>query len=71
MTLESFGGEEVTARDCGALRSARALCYYSVQGRALRGTVRLRDTDSRFFGRRHLYVGLSRATSGDAVTFSP
>jgi hypothetical protein len=45
------------------LRPAAALTYFGSQGRTLDGTVRLHDTRSPFFTKRHLVVGVGRATS--------
>jgi hypothetical protein len=49
-----------------SLRLAYALTYASCQGLTLRGVVRL-ETDSPNFTMKHLYVGISRATSADLV----
>ena len=50
-----------------ALRLAYALTYASCQGLTLEGRVRLWDTDSPHFTRRHLFVALSRATGAEYV----
>ena len=44
-----------------------AQTYASCQGTEFDGTLRLHDTTHRFFTRRHLFVGLSRAKSCFAV----
>ena len=44
-----------------------AQTYASCQGTEFDGTLRLHDTAHRFFTRRHLFVGLSRAKSCFAV----
>ena len=49
------------------LRHGAALTYASIQARTCRGTVQLLDWDSRRFTRRHLVMGLSRATSVESV----
>ena len=49
------------------LRHGAALTYASIQARTCRGTVQLLDWDSRRFTRRHLVMGLSRATSVETV----
>jgi hypothetical protein len=47
------------------LRLSHAMVYAQVQGRTFRkALVRLWDTDHRHFTRRHLLVGVSRATAG-------
>ena len=43
----------------------------AIQARTCRGTVQLLDWDSRRFSRRHLVMGLSRATSIEAVWLGP
>jgi len=48
-------------------RLAFALVFASVQGLTLQGHVRL-ETSSPMFTLRHLYVGISRATSADLVS---
>jgi hypothetical protein len=52
-----------------SLRLSYALTYASCQGLTLPGVVRL-DTKSSHFTLKHLYVGLSRATSADLVEVS-
>lgn len=62
--------EEVTvplADVPAVLRMTHAMCYYTVQGRTLRGHTLLLDTGHPHFSRRALIVGLSRATHGDHV----
>jgi len=62
--------EEVTvplADVPAVLRLTHAMCYYTVQGRTLRGHTLLLDTCHPQFSRRALIVGLSRATHGDHV----
>ncbi len=46
---------------------AWAMVYQTVQGSTVTGTVLLHDTDSKYFKRCHLYVGLSRVTHGNHV----
>lgn len=48
------------------LRLAHALTYASVQGLTPKGVVQL-ETDSPNFTQKHLYVGMSRATSSDLL----
>ena len=48
------------------LRPAHALCYYSAQGRTLKGRVRLWLGHPRI-ETTHLIVGLSKATSPELV----
>ena len=66
--------EEVfeTSLDAISKRSllAWAMVYNKVQGATESGTVMLHDTSSRYFKKCHLYVGLSRATSGSNVFVS-
>ena len=45
-----------------------AVTYPAVQGRTLKGTVRLWDTNSKHFTLEALYIGVSRATNGSLVT---
>jgi ATP-dependent exoDNAse (exonuclease V) alpha subunit len=49
-----------------SLRLSYALTYASCQGLTLKGVVRL-DTQSPNFTLKHLYVGISRATSASLV----
>ena len=49
------------------LRHGCAITYASIQARTCRGTVQLMDWASPRFTRRHLVMGLSRATSIDNV----
>ena len=44
-----------------------AQTYASCQGTDFEGTLRLHDTTHKFFTRRHLFVGLSRAKASGAV----
>ena len=69
-TVESCGEERVqlasgpslTHEQAKAwLRLSFAQTYASCQGTEFAGTLRLHDTDSAHFTRRHLFVGLSRA----------
>ena len=68
--LSSKDGEELcltkeeVVRD---LRLSHAQTYHSAQGSTLEGRVRLWDCDHPRFTSRHLYVGVSRATSGALV----
>jgi len=62
--------EEVTvplADVPAVLRLTHAMCFYTVQGRTLRGNMVLLDTSNSNFSRRALIVGLSRATHGDHI----
>ncbi len=49
------------------LRLSYAQTYASCQGNEFEGALRLWDVTHRFFTRRHLFVGLSRAKLGSAV----
>ena len=49
------------------MRHGCCLTYASIQARTCQGTVQLLDWSSRRFTRRHLTMGLSRATSIDLV----
>ena len=49
------------------LRHGAAICYAAIQSRTCRGTVQLLDWQSPRFTRRHLIMGLSRATCAEAV----
>ncbi len=49
------------------LKHGAALTYASIQARTCHGTVQLLDWSSRRFTRRHLVMGLSRATAIDRV----
>jgi hypothetical protein len=51
---------------CQSLRLSYAITYASCQGLTLQGRVRL-ETQSGHLTTRHLYVGISRATSSDLV----
>ena len=67
MTEEFGGGAPVLLNHHDAskyLRLGYAVCYYTVQGRTIRGRrVLLLDTGHRYFTMRHLIVGLSRVTT--------
>ena len=49
------------------LRLAFFMTYASVQGRTVVGTLALHDTKHHHFSRRHLVMGLTRATAVDLV----
>ena len=49
------------------LRYGAAICYAAIQSRTCRGTIQLLDWQSPRFTRRHLIMGLSRATCAEAV----
>jgi hypothetical protein len=49
------------------LRLSYAQTYASCQGTEFDGALRLHDVTHRFFTRRHLFVGLSRAKQGAAI----
>ena len=49
------------------MRLTHAMCFYTVQGRTLRGHTVLLDTENPKFSRRALIVGLSRAVHGSQV----
>jgi hypothetical protein len=67
-THVNFDGLTLTREDTVQwTRLAFALVFASVQGLTLQGHVRL-ETNSPMFTLRHLYVGISRATSGDLVS---
>ena len=62
--LELEGGLVMTLAQAGrCLRLTHALTQASCQGLTLRGRVRIVETSSSRFTRRHLYVCLSRATA--------
>ena len=51
------------------LRLTHAMCYYTIQGRALKNKrVLLLDTEFKYFTSRALIVGLSRVTHGAHVS---
>ena len=57
---------EVSLEACGkCCLLAHAMVYNKVQGATESGTVMLHDTESKYFRRCHLYVGLSRVTAGE------
>ena len=67
-THVAFDGLTLTREDTVQwTRLAFALVFASVQGLTLQGHVRL-ETNSPNFTLRHLYVGISRATSADLVS---
>jgi hypothetical protein len=49
------------------LRLSHAITFHSSQGITLNGRIRLWDADHPRFSRRHLYVGISRATNAALV----
>ena len=64
------GGAEYTVPISWAqhnLRYAAAICYAAIQGRTCQGTVALYDWTSRRMSRRHLILGLRRATALEKV----
>jgi hypothetical protein len=69
--LQTVGAESTvrifTNKLTAHVRPAAALTYFGSQGRTLDGTVKLHDTRSPFFTRRHLVVGVGRATSAQLV----
>ena len=71
MSLQATGAEETvrifTNRLTTHVRPAAALTYFGSQGRTLDGTVKLHNTRSPFFTRRHLVVGVGRATGAHLV----
>lgn len=70
LRVVSGAGETVriyTNKVASHLRPAAALTYFGSQGRTLDGMVRPHDTKSPFFTKRHLVVGVGRATSSTLV----
>ena len=76
-TVESCDGERVhLAGDISLtheqakqwLRLSYAQTYASCQGTEFAGSLRLHDTESAHFSRRHLFVGLSRAKEASIVS---
>ena len=65
--LLSNGAELTGEQVCRCTRLAHCLCYSAVQGLTLPGVVRLADTASPMRNLRHVYVGISRATSAANV----
>jgi hypothetical protein len=69
--LQTSGAEETvrihTNKLTAHVRPAAALTYFGSQGRTLDGTVKLHNTHSAFFTRRHLVVGVGRATGAHLV----
>jgi hypothetical protein len=61
---QALSFKEVTAY----LRISFARTYASIQGDEVTGSLRLHDTKSKFFTRKHLYVGLSRARDASKVS---
>ena len=64
-------GDELTLTPAQVARNTKlrhALTIFAVQGRSLPGTIAVHDAGSRYFDSRHLYVALSRATSGSLVS---
>ena len=49
------------------LRLSYAQTYASCQGTEFEGTLRLHDTQSRHYTRRHLFVALSRAKRAEQI----
>ena len=70
-TLKSFDSGEMVrvlkTQVTAHFRPAHALTYFSSQGRSLKGVVRLHDTRSPHFSKRHLQVGVGRATAANLV----
>ena len=69
--LQATGAEETvrifTNKLATHVRPAAALTYFGSQGRTLDGSVKLHNTRSAFFTRRHLVVGVGRATGAHLV----
>jgi hypothetical protein len=69
--LEAVGADATvrifTNKLTAHVRPAAALTYFGSQGRTLDGIVKLHDTRSPFFTRRHLVVGVGRATGAHLV----
>ena len=69
-TLLNLGGEAIDAPLAAVYKQTRlahALTYACCQGLSLQGRVKLMDASSPHFTRRHLYVGISRATAASLV----
>ena len=65
MTKDEFDvNPDIISKHCSL---AHAMVYNKVQGSTENGSVLLHDTASPWFKRCHLYVGLSRVTSGSNV----
>ena len=63
--------EEFTMSSAQVAKHTRlrwAVTYPAVQGRTLKGTVRLWDAGSKHFTLEALYIGVSRATGGHLVS---
>ena len=85
LTVTELRGEDVVIRDedtdevfvistsqlASHTRLRWALTLVSVQGRTLQGSIGIHDFGSCFFTLAHLYVALSRATSGTLVFLVP
>ena len=66
--VEGGASYRVSVNFCARnLRLAYAMTYASIQGRSCQGTVALWDTKHPRFTRRHLVMGLSRATAAERV----
>ena len=66
--IKLVGGVELTVEQAGrTLRLTHALTQAGCQGLTLHGRVRIMETASMRFTRRHLYVCLSRATAFNLV----
>jgi len=50
------------------MRYAVTIC--STQGKTIQGHVIIHESDSIYFGRKHVVVSISRATSSDLVSFA-
>ena len=69
VTLQELPGLTLTYEQVKAwLRLSYAQTYASVQGTEFGAQLRLHDTKHRFFTRRHLFVGLSRARAARDVS---
>ena len=69
VTLQELPGLKLTFDQVKSwLRLSYAQTYASVQGTEFSAQVRLHDTKHRFFTRRHLFVGLSRARAAKDVS---
>ena len=64
LELQCTAQRYTVPQNWGSLRHAASICYAAVQGRSCTNqTVVLWDTTSKRFTRRHLVMGLSRASS--------
>lgn len=69
VTLQELPGLTLTFEQVKSwLRLSYAQTYASVQGTEFTAQLRLHDTKHRFFTRRHLFVGLSRARAAKDVS---